>query len=287
MKFSNKFSYFALTTFLSLGFILSCVIANSKAAKAEDGIRFSKNGISLNANPAFGYKHGKVIASQFSTVQNDFEQLFEQNPVGNSAFLIKSKSLGECLNSYLTIVGSNPNFYPCNSNDTDQQMLVVDGEIYHKASGLKLNIGSKNNSTVSWVKPYEMLESGFNPVKILKSPKAILVFDQLEVGVKFFGSGIAYDVVKYCVWEESLSTCIEVGKEALSKSVNEQIKRDISIGTIFKIGSNNVNNFIKEKGMIYFVIPDKLPLSWNDSSKLCDKLSGNLKWHYGLKTCFK
>jgi hypothetical protein len=287
MKFTNKFGSSAFTTFIFLSFIFTCVFGNSKSVKAEEGIRYSKNGISLNANPAFGYKHSKVIASQYNTIQNDIEQLFQQNPVGNGTYLIKSMSLGECLNSYLTVVGSSPNFYPCNPNDTDQQMLIVNGEIFHKASGLKLNIGSNHNSKVSWIKPYELLESGFNPIKILKSPKAILVFDQLEIGAKFFGSGIAYDVVKYCVWEESLSTCIEVGKETLSKSVNEQLKRDITIGTVFKIGSNNVNNFIKEKGMIYFVVPDKLPLSWNNSSNLCDKLSGNLKWHYGLKTCFK
>ena len=89
-------------------------------AQANTSVRYSKNGISLNVNPSFGYKHGAILGSQYRDTPNDPEQLFNEIYIDNDTFLIESVAKpGKCANAYQATPGSTINFYPCDKNDRD------------------------------------------------------------------------------------------------------------------------------------------------------------------------
>ncbi len=132
-------------------YILITISITTAPAKAGEVRTISKNGISLNANPAYGYKHGQLKVSQYSTsTYNDDEQKWELIPSGNNTNLLRNLAHKKCFNSHQTTVGSIPNLYNCDINDDDQKVIVNGGTIIHAKTGLLLNLGDKNDSVVSW-----------------------------------------------------------------------------------------------------------------------------------------
>jgi hypothetical protein len=127
------------------------MIAQVPEAKAGEVRSISKNGISLNANGAYGYKHGAMKVSQYFTSNYvDNEQLWEVTPIGSGKSNLRNIEYNKCLNSYQTQVGSSPNLFPCDSNDPDQQVIVNGDTITHAATGLQLNLGERNDTAVVW-----------------------------------------------------------------------------------------------------------------------------------------
>jgi hypothetical protein len=122
-------------------------------ARAGEVRTFSKSGISLNANGAYGYKHGAMKVSQyFTSTYNDDEQRWEVIPTGNGNNILRNIAHNKCLNSYQTAIGTTPNLFPCDTNDTDQQVRINGDAITHTATGLELNIGDRNDTPVVWKK---------------------------------------------------------------------------------------------------------------------------------------
>jgi hypothetical protein len=120
-------------------------------ARAGEVRTFSKNGISLNANGAYGYKHGAMKVSQyFTSTYNDDEQRWEVTPTPNGLNILRNVAHNKCFNSYQTALGTTPNLFPCDPNDPDQQVRINGDTIVHAATGLELNIGDRNDTPVVW-----------------------------------------------------------------------------------------------------------------------------------------
>ena len=267
--------------------------SNSNSVGAS-GVRYQANGVSLNVNPIYGKINGETVASQHTTVQNDPEQLFDQIPAGNGKFIIKSKVNGKCLNSYNTSIGSVPNFWNCNAGDNDQLMNVQDGKIFHAFTGLQLNIGSATNTVVKWSDPRTSYqESGpGNPVKLLQTPAAKVVATHVmvyvitkagDVGWKILENE-SYNLARYCLFEESVNGCINSAKPVVTNiGLNMLISGVLNV-TKLQAQTAALLNLNGQK--THFILPDELPISWEDASRLCDKKSGKLRWSNNLKTCF-
>ncbi len=172
-------------------------------------------------------------------------------------------------------------------------MKVLESKIFHTRSGLQLNLGAKNNSVVSWVKPVAYIqpnESGINPIKAVK-PTTLFIFNKSKWFIGWYGSGRSYDVAKYCFEEESISTCIEVGgqvaKDFLSKTANAEVLRGQMTFDLYKTKHQVLSDFVQRKGKRLFFIPNEVEMNWDKSSELCKKAGGELDWSYDVKTCFK
>jgi hypothetical protein len=276
-----------ISIFLSLS-LINLIPIFCKPAAAGEIRRFEKNGISLNANSAFGFKHGQIIASQYKTANNDLEQMFETINLGKDNYLIRNLALNKCLNSYRTIVNSSPNYFPCNSNDSDQFMKIQGNDIYHSASGLVLNLGEQNNSVVKWKSA--LLPFNQNTVvnkDVLKKPLVWILGAGSYLVPKILENEI-YSTVRYCVLESSPTTCIEVINQNMSQhttavnKMGQQIydRRQIQNKVIFE-------GIFGNKAGKYFVVPNEIPMEWNTASDLCGKTGGSLRWDNNLKTCFK
>jgi hypothetical protein len=140
-----------IKTILGLIPILLMMNLLAPAAKAGEVRTFSKNGISLNANTAYGYKHGAMKVSQyFTSTYSDNEQRWEVIPTNNGLSVLRNVAHNKCLNSYQTSIGTTPNLYPCDTNDQDQQVRVSGDTIIHATTGLQLNLGDRNDTPVIW-----------------------------------------------------------------------------------------------------------------------------------------
>lgn len=151
-----------------VGAVISLVFSVPLPAKAESGIRYESNGISLNVNPTYGYKHGGIQASQYNSASNDKEQLFNEINNSDGSKLIESQAYpGKCLNIHKPITGSIPNFLPCDQNDDDMKFRSLNGQLYHRSSTLKVDIGSRNDSIVKMGLPIEttLNESNYTPIQ--------------------------------------------------------------------------------------------------------------------------
>jgi hypothetical protein len=140
-----------VSTIIALTTGIATMVTNSSNANANEISVISKNGIALNANATYGYKHGAMKVSQY--LQSDYfdnEQRWEIIPIGSGKSILRNIEYNKCLNSYQTKVGSTPNLYNCDSSDIDQQVIVNGEIITHASTGLQLNLGDRNDSVVKW-----------------------------------------------------------------------------------------------------------------------------------------
>jgi hypothetical protein len=72
------------------------------------------------------------------------------------------------------------------------------------------------------------------------------------------------------------------GDSAEAKTIR---RRGIPYEEIIIIGIGVYNDLTTPKD--HWSMPDSTQISWEDTSRLCDKSNGVLRWHNGLKTCFK
>jgi Protein of unknown function (DUF2599) len=131
--------------------VLISLSLTSILAKAGEVRTVAKNGIALNANPVYGYKHGGMKVSQyFTSTYNDDEQKWEVIPTNNGLSVLRNIAHNKCFNSHQTSVGSIPNLYGCDINDPDKQVIINGNSIIHGVTGLELNLGDQNDTVVSW-----------------------------------------------------------------------------------------------------------------------------------------
>ena len=282
----QKKSTCALIALVAVG--ISLVSTTSKA-NAESGTRFEKNGISLNVNKSFGQKDGGIVASQYKTVENDSEQLFDVINLTEDKVLIKSKANGNCLNSYKIYEGTIPNFLKCDSNDSDQIMKIQNNQIIHYNTGLMLNIGSQNNDVVRWIdNSPKYNENGIG--QVLKSPVAKKVLS-IVIGPGYFVADTivkneGYNLVRYCLVDGKYGLqCIDSIKNLSQPVVNDILKNSAGVYDRRETQRNLINSVF---GLGYhFQVPNNLPMEWNEAENLCNLKKGKLKWSNGLKTCFQ
>jgi hypothetical protein len=144
-----------VSTVLALATGITSIVVNPSNAKAGEVRVISKNGIALNANPTYGYKHGAMKVSQYLTSNYfDNEQRWEVIPIGSGKSLLRNVEYNKCLNSYQTQVGSTPNLFACDTNDIDQKVILNGDTITHAATGLQLNLGDRNDTPVVWKQAY-------------------------------------------------------------------------------------------------------------------------------------
>jgi hypothetical protein len=146
------------STIIAITATVTSIVTQAPNANANEVRTISKNGISLNANPTYGYKHGAIKVSQYFTSNYvDNEQRWEIIPIGSGKSILRNIEYNKCFNSYQTQVGSTPNLYPCDGNDSDQQVILNGDSIIHAATGLQLNLGDRNDTPVVW-------KSGLNEI---------------------------------------------------------------------------------------------------------------------------
>jgi hypothetical protein len=149
----NRLAKQFLSTIIAITAAVTSIVIQTPNANANEVRTISKNGISLNANPTYGYKHGAMKVSQYFTSNYvDNEQRWEIIPIGSDKSILRNIEYNKCLNSYQTQVGSTPNLYQCDGNDSDQQVIVNGDSIIHVYSGLELNLGDRNDTPVVWKK---------------------------------------------------------------------------------------------------------------------------------------
>jgi hypothetical protein len=214
-------------------------------ARAVEVRTFSKNGISLNANGTYGYKHGAMKVSQYFTSNyNDDEQRWEVTPTNNGLSVLRNIAHDKCFNSYQTAIGTTPNLFPCNTNDPDQQVSIEGDTITHAATGLQLNLGDRNDTPVVWK----------------NASGKVSVQGGNEGSAAFWGA---------------------VGGAVVTVSVEKIVEK--TIDTI--IDEINKDTFPEPKDNVYFQIKNSDPSKWDEVATLCDRLKGRLVWQSDLKTC--
>jgi hypothetical protein len=147
----NRLAKQFLSTIIAITAAVTSIVTQAPKANANEVRTITKNGISLNANPTYGYKHGAMKVSQYFTSNYvDNEQRWELIPSGFGSVILRNIALDKCFNSYQTQVGSTPNLYPCDTKDDDQRVRVNNDTITHVATGLQLNLGDRNDTPVVW-----------------------------------------------------------------------------------------------------------------------------------------
>jgi hypothetical protein len=140
-----------VSTIIALTAGVATMVTNPSNANANEVRVIVKNGIALNANATYGYKHGAMKVSQYLTSDYfDNEQRWEIIPIGSGKVILRNIEYNKCLNSYNTKVGSTPNLFPCDSADIDQQVIIDGDTITHASTRLKLNLGDQNDAIVKW-----------------------------------------------------------------------------------------------------------------------------------------
>ncbi|MGL4758345.1 MAG: hypothetical protein ACRCXZ_03340 [Patescibacteria group bacterium] len=145
---------FVRNAIISLVAATTMFTSSGESAQAAGNRSITNNGISINANHsgAWGIKHGKPIASQYRHDPNDPEMKVSIPSVGNGAAnLIKDEATNRCLNANNAVVGSNPNWWACDSTDKDQWFTNVDSIPRSYLTGNQLNLGAGSDQRLSFV----------------------------------------------------------------------------------------------------------------------------------------
>jgi hypothetical protein len=146
MNILNPFSK-VVTFFTASLLILSSFIPSAKADSTEV---LESNGIALNVNSVYGYKHGHLNVSQYSKSSGyDPEQQWILHDLHDGTFNAESiAKRGECVNANNPQVGSTVNIMPCDSNDPEQKLKKENGSIVLAKYNLRLNLGEANDTVV-------------------------------------------------------------------------------------------------------------------------------------------